>query len=123
MATITPTWSKIRGPTGGQDAVVATWTGFAASADVGVAIQRPDLGDRSVQIEGTFTGTPTIVFEGSNDGVNYETLTTPAGTSISATSKGLFQVTEACAFVRPRASAGSGGASIAVTLTMRRTLR
>ena len=35
MATTTPTFSKIRGPGGGIDAVVATWTPLATSGDVG----------------------------------------------------------------------------------------
>ena len=124
MATITPTFSKIRGPSGGIDAVVVTWTGFAASGDVGVAIQRPDLADRSIQFTGTFAGAPTIVWEGSNDGINYGTLSTPAVTSISQTSAGgPIQVTEACVYSRPRLTAGSGGAAINAVLTMRRTLR
>jgi hypothetical protein len=121
MATITPTFSKIRGPAGGIDAVVATWTGFAASADVGVAIQRPDLVDRSVAVTGTFNG-GTLVVEGSNDGTNFFTLTNPAGSSLSFTAAGLMQVTEAVAYVRPRATAGSG-MTLAVNMTMRRTLR
>src|SRR6266704_1014283 len=121
MATITPTFSKIRGPAGGIDAVVATWTPFAASGDVGQALQRTDLVDRSVQVTGTFSGA-TIVFEGSNDGTNYFTLSNPTGTALSFTAAGLMQVTEATAWVRPRVTAGSG-ASLTVTLIARRTLR
>jgi hypothetical protein len=122
MATITPTFSKIRGPAGGIDAVVATWTPFAASGDVGQALQRTDLVDRSVQVTGTFSGA-TIVFEGSNDGTNYFTLSSPAGLALQFTTPGgLMQVTEATAWVRPRVTAGSG-ASLTVTLAARRTLR
>ena len=64
MTTIVPTFSKIRGPAGGIDAVVATWTALAASGDVGQPLQRVDLSDRSVQVAGSFAGA-TIVFEGS----------------------------------------------------------
>jgi hypothetical protein len=115
MATITPSFSKIRGPSGGIDAMVVTWAALAASGDVGQALQRTDLVDRSVQVTGTFS-TSTLVFEGSNDGTNYFTLSNPAGTALSFTSAGLMQVTEATAWVRPHAS-------LTVTLTARRTLR
>jgi len=121
MATFTPTFSKIRGPAGGIDAIVVTWASLAASGDVGQALQRTDLVDRSVQVTGTFSGA-TIVFEGSNDGTNYFTLSSPSGTALSFTAAGLMQVTEATAWVRPHVTAGSG-ASLTVTLTARRTLR
>jgi hypothetical protein len=80
MATIVPTFSKIRGPAGGVDAVVTTWTPLAAAGDVGQPLQRTDLADRSIQVTGTFAGA-TIVLEGSNDGANYFTLSNPAGTA------------------------------------------
>jgi hypothetical protein len=121
MAAIIPTFSKIRGPAGGIDAVVATWTPLANSGDIGQALQRTDISDRSVQVTGTFAGA-TIVFEGSNDGVNYFTLASPSGTAASFTAAGLLQLTAATAFVRPHVTAGSG-ASVTVTLTARRTLR
>jgi len=121
MATITPTFAKIRGPGGGIDAVVVTWASLASTGDVGQAIQRPDLADRSFQVTGTFVGN-TIVCEGSNDGVNWFTLTNPTGGSISFTAAGIFQLTEATAYVRPHVTAGSGG-SLNVTMNLRRSYR
>src|SRR5260370_9716330 len=82
MATIVPTFTKIRGPAGGVDAVVTTWTPLAAAGDVGQPLQRTDLADRSAQVTGTFAGA-TIVLEGSNDGSNYFTLSNPPGTALS----------------------------------------
>src|SRR5712664_2616218 len=107
MTTIVPTFSKIRGPAGGIDAIVAIWAPLAASGDIGQALQRTDLADRSVQITGTFAGA-TIVFEGSNDGTNYFTLSNPAGTALSFTAAGLMQVNQPTASVRPRVTLGSG---------------
>jgi hypothetical protein len=121
MATIIPTFSKIRGPSGGIDAVVVNWTPLANSGDIGQAIQRVDVSDRAVQVTGTFAGA-TIVFEGSNDGVNYFTLSNPVGTALSLTAAGLMQVNQPAAWMRPHVTAGSG-ASLTVTLTGRRTLR
>ena len=88
MTTIVPTFSKIRGPAGGIDAIVATWTPLAASGDIGQALQRTDLADRSVQVTGTFAGA-TVVLEGSNDGTNYFTLANPAGAALSFAAAGL----------------------------------
>src|SRR5215472_17865970 len=119
MTTVVPTFSKIRGSAGGIDAIVATWAPFAAAGDVGQPLQRIDLADRSVQVTGTFAGA-TIVMEGSNDGINYFTLSSPAGAALSFTAAGLMQVNEPIAFVRPRVTVGSG-ASLTVTLTARRT--
>jgi hypothetical protein len=121
MTTIVPTFSKIRGPAGGIDALVTTWTPLAAAGDVGQPLQRVDLSDRSVQVTGTFAGT-TVVLEGSNDGANYFTLSSPSGAALSFTASGLMQVNQPVAFVRPHVSSGSG-ASLTVTLTARRTMR
>lgn len=120
MATIMPMFTKIRGPAGGIDAVVATWAGLTSSGDVGAALQRLDLVDRSVQMYGTWGG-GTVVWEGSNDGVNYSTLNNPFGAAISLSANGLMQVTEATAWVRPHCTADTAG--VTVTVTMRRTMR
>jgi hypothetical protein len=121
MTTIVPTFSKIRSPAGGVDAIVATWTPLAASGDAGQPLQRVDLPDRSVQVAGTFAGA-TIVFEGSNDGANWFTLSSPSGAALSFTAAGLMQVNLPVAFVRPHVTSGSG-ASLTVTMTARRTFR
>jgi len=121
MAVLIPTFSKIRGPAGGIDAIAVTWTPLAASGDTGQPLQRVDLSDRSVQVAGTFAGA-TIVLEGSNDGANYFTLSSPSGAALSFTAAGLMQVNIPAAFVRPHVTAGSG-ASLTVTMTARRTMR
>jgi hypothetical protein len=121
MATIVPTFTKIRGPAGGIDAVVTTWTPLAAAGDVGQPLQRIDLSDRTVQVTGTFASA-TIVLEGSNDGVSYFTLSSPSGTALSFTAAGLTPVNQPVAFMRPRVTAGSG-ASLTATMTARRSLR
>ena len=88
---------------------------------------KPDTGSTQTRrsstalTPGTFSAA-TLVFEGSNDGTNYFTLSNPSGTALSFTAAGLMQVTEATAWVRPHVTAGSG-ANLTVTLTARRTLR
>src|SRR5712675_1137698 len=117
MATIIPTFAKIRGPGGGIDAVVVTWSGLATTGDVGQSIQRPDLADRSFQVTGTFAGS-TVVCEGSNDGINWFTLTNPTGGSQSYASAGGAQITEAVAYIRPHVTGGSG-ANVNAVMNMR----
>jgi hypothetical protein len=77
------------------------WAALGAG-DVG-AIVTPDYvgaADRSAQMEGSF-GSGTCTFEGSNDGINFHTLSNPIGTPLSFTAPGLM-VTEACVVKRPR---------------------
>jgi hypothetical protein len=124
MATIVPSFQKIRSQDSGIDAVTVTWANLTnAGPDSGQPVQRPALVDRSVQVTGTFGSGGTVVFEGSNDGVNYSTLSNPQGNAISVTSAGLSQVTEATAWMRPRITGGDGTTSLTVTVCARRTLR
>jgi hypothetical protein len=127
MAVIKPTFSKVHGPSGGQDAVIITWASIG-DADTCVGVRRPDLVDRSIQVEGT-PGGATIHFQGSNDSVdgsngsgNWENLTNPAGVVIAFTVPGIQQVTEATSWIRPSTGSGSGS-SLTATVCARRTLR
>ncbi len=125
MAVISPTFRKLRGPSGGIDAVVITWANVG-DADTCKAVSRPDLADKSVQVEGTFGGA-TMKLQGSNDSTtgsdgNFETLNDPTGNAISLTSAGLKQVTEATAWIKPATSGGTGS-SLTVTVLARRSLR
>lgn len=125
MAVVSPTFTKRRGQAGGIDAVKITWTGIG-DADTCKPVSRPDLADRSVQVEGTFGGA-TIVLQGSNDATsnsdgNYRTLNDPAAAAISLTSAGIKQVTEATDWIKPATSGGTGS-SITVTVLARRSVR
>ena len=75
MAIIVPSFQKLHSQDSGVDAVVITWANLTnGGPDFGQPVQRPALVDRSVQVTGTFGAGGTVVFEGSNDGVNYATL-------------------------------------------------
>lgn len=123
--TVTPTFSKIRGPAGGIDAVVVTWTPLTTANPAGAPFARADLDDRSVQFTGTFGGSsPSFLFEGSNDGTNFFTLANPFGVALSFGSPNLLQTNAPTAWVRPRlTSGGDGTTAVTVTMTARRTLR
>jgi len=114
MATVTPT----RVVETGQDRIMHVWEGFAASADVGTAVEYGSWRDRTVQVLGTFTGSLEITIEGSNDGgTTWFPLTkTSDGTSIALTAAGGCGINEVAKLIRPRATAGSGGGDADVYL-------
>lgn len=111
MANVTPTISKI----GLRDGFLVTWEGLNHTNTTGAPIMMPSWRDRSVQIVGTFDS-GTVVFQGSNDGTNYVTLTDPQGNAISATSAKLEQIEEATVWVKPSISGGSGSEDVDVFL-------
>ena len=122
MATIQPTFTTPSGDAAVHRSVV--WTPMA-NGDAGAPISADNIGlnDRSVQVNGTFGTGGTVLWEVSNDGTNWFTATTPAGTSISLTAAGLKQIVESALYARPRVSAGDGTTQITVTLSARRSNR
>ncbi len=109
MATIDYSISK----TSNHEVWIVEWESLAgATSDVGAALSVASVpgaggGDRSVQFDGTFSGT-TIVLQGSNDGTNWFTLADPQGNAISKSSAALEAVLEYVAYVRPSVSGGTG---------------
>lgn len=100
--------------------VLVSWCNLNSTQWLGAPVILPQHSDRSVQFAGTFNGV-TVVLEGSNDGVNYKTLTDAAGGALSATVAALKQVTEAPLYVRPNINTNVGIASaIDATLLLRR---
>ena len=93
------------------------WT--LANTEDGDAIEFGDFPDRSVQVTGTFGSGGTIVWEGSNDGTNYATLTDPIGEDVSFTSAGLIGISEITRYARPSVTAGDGATDLDITVYMR----
>lgn len=96
-----------------QTANVVGWIALSTD-DSGKPVEMPTHSDRSVQVDGTFAGA-TVLIEGSNDGMNYYTLTDPQGSPLSISTGKLKQILEVTRFIRPRVS-GGGGTDINVTL-------
>lgn len=120
MATVNPTIdNQVASFDGG--CIVATWAGLAALGDVGAPIPFAEWAGKTFIITGTFTGTPTVVIEGSNDGVNWVTLTNWQGTALSYTATGIGTARDMPVFVRPHVTAGTGGAAITVSVACHRT--
>lgn len=100
--------------------VVSKW--ILSQGDTGNKIQSTGYADRSVQIHGTFGG-GSIIIEGSNDGLNFYTLTDPQGNDLIINEAKIEQISEITRYIRPNVSGGSGGTSITITLLMRRGFR
>lgn len=75
--------------------------------------ERPD---GSIQAEGTFAGA-TVTLEGSNDGVNWFTLTDDQGNPVTFTAAGLNLFIPRPWKIRPTTS-GGGGSTINATLLL-----
>ena len=88
MATRAYTITEVAG--GGH---LVQWTGLL-NGDDGAPFVGAAAADRSIQFQGTFGVGGTIVFEGSNDGSNYQSLTDPQGNAISKTAAALEAVAE-----------------------------
>ncbi len=121
MATIKA--SVNRGLTVDDSVHVLTWTGLAASGDVGDAQAYSAYSDKTFIVSGTFTGAPTIVIEGCNDITvgDWVTLSNRQGTAMSFTALGMNTSQDRPAFIRPRLTAGAGGANVTVTVACHRT--
>lgn len=107
-------------PQGNGNIRRVTW-GALVNGDAGDMIG-PDTAlwsDRSLQVTGTFGASGTLVWEGSNDGVNFYTLNAPQGTALSFNTAAMRQVLEGALFMRPRITAGDGTTALAVTLMLR----
>ena len=129
MAVIIPQFTPISGPNGGVDALIITWgsnTSPIGDTDTCAPVQRPDLADRTWQVEGTFAGA-TVAVQGSNDSTtgtdgHFRDLNDPVGVALHFTAQAIKQTMEATLWIKPSTSGGSGSALI-VTAMCRRSFR
>ena len=115
MAVVTPTITELE-PRDGS-VLRYSWA-MVTAGDTGAPMPFAQWADRTVQFNGTW-GAGTIVWEGSNDGTNYETLTDAQTTAISKTANALEQVVEMTALARPRVTVGV--TAVTVTCVARRS--
>jgi len=111
VPSVTPVSSKVRG-------YIVTWAGLGQS-DQGEPVQLAHLGDRSIQVEGTFGSGGQVDWRGSNDSVNYRTLTDPQGNALSISGAKIETVMEATFLAKPVVTNGDGTTNLTVTLFVR----
>jgi hypothetical protein len=93
---------------------VILWETLTAT-DVGEALALPIGGAQvGVQMIGTFGGA--VVLQGTVDGVNWVTLNDIAGTAVSLTAAGYFEISTSVVAVRPSAAAGVSDVDVYLTV-------
>ena len=97
---------------------VITWASLA-NGESGQALEMTGAADRSVQVTGTFGSGGNLRVQGSNDGVNWNTLTDPQGNDINITVSKIEQIMEITRYIRPSVTAGSG-VSLTASILVRR---
>lgn len=110
-------------PAGDGSLEVITWPLLAT--DDGAPVQQAQWADRSVQVgvSGDNFGTGTVVIEGSNDGVTWNTLRSPDSVALTFTAPGLKEVLEMTAYIRPRASVAVTNVSVVMAARRAQPLR
>ena len=124
MANIIPAIKFANGDNA-QDGWIVAW-GPMQNGDVGVTPPNyaplfVGFADRSIQVEGTPGAGFGMVWEGSNDTVNFHTLKDPFSVLLTWVGAAINEVTEAVVVARPRVTGGDGTTSITVTALYRRT--
>ena len=98
------------------------WTWALTTADpTGDVVEQPGASDRSVQVVATAAGGAVLVLEGSNDGVNYQTLHDEIGVALSFSASGMHAIVENVQYIRPRLSTVGSGAVWSVYMVARFT--
>ena len=119
MATLNATINRT--VTVDDSVIVVSWAALATNGDLGDTQSFAQFSDKTFIVSGSFTGAPTVVIEGSNDGTNWQPLSNRQGTAMSFTAAGMNTSQDRPVYVRPRVSAGGGGASVLVTVACHRT--
>lgn len=101
----------------GRRAQIILWEALTTTNLDGDWVETLMLSDMTVQVLGSFTGTPTLTMQGSNDGgTTAVTLTDPAAVDITFSAAGGSQILENYGWVRPLLSGGDGTTDIDVYL-------
>lgn len=103
-----------------EETWIVKWETLTIANADGAPFEMPGASDRSIQFIGTFGSGGTIALQGSNDGVNWESLTDPQGNAISKTAKTIEMITELTRYVRPFVSAGDGTTDLDAYLLVKR---
>jgi hypothetical protein len=102
--------------TGNSNAFATSWV--MASGDTAAPLSFSQFTDKSVQVSGVFGGA-SVAFAGSNDGVNYFTLTDPQGNPLTFTTGKIKSVTEATVYCLPIVTGGDGTTTLTISVLMK----
>jgi hypothetical protein len=116
MATITATRRVIEANY--SNYVVREWSALRLGDD-GARELIPAIGDRSIQVSGTFGVGGSVRLEGSLDDVTYAPLTDPQGNPLDFVQGKIETIMELVPYLRPIVTAGDGATNLKVTLCVK----
>lgn len=114
MATKAHTKARIEA----YSAFTLTWSNLATGDEGDKAIM-VDYAERSVQVTGTGGVGGKVSIQGSNDGVNWDTLTDPQGNLLEMAPGTIEMVVEVTAYIKPIVLTGDGTTDLTVTMLVR----
>lgn len=97
--------------------VLREWT--LANGDDGQPVLCTPVGDRTVQVSGTFGVGGSVQIQGSLDNINFFPLTDPQGNTLAFTSGKLETIMELAVYIRPVVTAGDGSTNLKVILCIK----
>ena len=106
--------------TRGDHGHIITWADLLAG-DTGQILEMIGSNRRTVQVTGNFANGGKVVIEGSNDKVNWSTLSDIHGNALSFNNTGISTLADLTAFTRPRGV--SGTVARKVSMLIRKDLR
>ena len=120
MAVIAPAIKDLS-PFGDQSCMQVIWTPVTENDSCG-PVQYPKHSTKSIQVETSGVGNNSfggcsVALKGSNDGTNFEALSTPANAAIAITAAGIKAVLENTVQIKPVATGGTNQ-SIAITMLL-----
>ena len=104
-----------KGATGNSVAMLIAWENLQVG-DSGAGVTFSMCADRSVQVSGTFGVGGSLSIQGSNDGVNWYTLTGLTGHDLTFTTGGISMISEITQYIKPVITAGDGTTDLTVTI-------
>jgi hypothetical protein len=100
------------GGLGPDDLYDYSWLGLVTNGDLGNPVTIPTrVRELSLQMAGTIAGSLAVQLQGSMDNVSYSQLKDISGNAISLTDTSVIRFTNPPKYIKPVATAGSGGAS------------
>lgn len=100
-----------------RGAYASTWAALANGESGDAASPPVEATTRSVQVSGTFGIGGSVTVEGSNDNINWASLSNSfASTPIAMTSAGIQDILQNTLFIRPRVTAGDGTTALKVMI-------
>lgn len=98
--------------------VIREWPGLGLGDDGSPELCSP-VGDRTVQVSGTFGVGGSVRLLGSLDGVEYAVLTDPQGNPLDFAQSKIESIMELVPYIKPQVISGDGTTSIKVTLCIK----